>query len=244
MIVTDGHEIVQRLLTDKPLFHRGGEVRWDALPGTLEAIRSSVRPGDTTLEVGVGASTVVFTACGAKHTAISPDPSEHERVREYLHSIDVDDSGLTFATGLSDDVLPQLLTRQRTLDMGFVDGAHSFPCPVVDWYYVARSLKVGGKMLVDDIPIPAAGQLFQHMNLESHWRLEGVFDNRSALFILVELPSDVDEWQEQAYNRHYPDFSFAGMPERMRLTATARAVQIRYRIGQRYPGLRRFYKTR
>lgn len=235
-------DIVQRLLTDKPSFHLGGEARWDALPETLEAIRRSAKRDDSTIEVGVGVSTVVFAASGATHTAISPDPAEHERVRAYCQRIGVDDSRISFVTGLSDDILPALLGRDRALDVAFIDGAHSFPFPVVDWYYITRALKIGGKLLLDDIPIPAAAQLFRHMSLEPNWRLDGVFDDRAAAFTLLAPPKSADDWPDQPFNSAYPDFSFADPLKRLRLESVYRVKKLRHRVGQRYPSLRRIYK--
>lgn len=242
MTTVDAQNIVQRLLADKPMFHLGGQARWDAMPQTLEAVRTSVRDGDTTLEVGVGVSTVVFAACGANHTAISPDTSEHERVRAYCKEIGVDDSRLRFAVGLSDDVLPSLLSRERTLDVALVDGAHSFPFPVIDWYYVTRALKVGGRLLMDDIPVPVVTQIFRHMRLEPNWRLDQVYDNRAAAFTMLAPPAADDAWENQPFNKKYPDFSFVGLPQRLKLRTTHRLVQARYRFGQRYPAVRRIYK--
>lgn len=242
MTMTDGLDIVQRLLTDKPSFHLSGAARWDSLPETLEAIRRSVKPGDSTLEIGAGVSTVVFAASRTNHVAISPDPAEHQRVRDYCQRIGIDDSLVNFVVGLSDDVLPSLLGRDRTLDVAFIDGAHSFPLPVTDWYYITRSLKIGGKLLMDDIPIPAAAQVFRHMRLEPNWRLDGIFDDRAAAFTLLALPEAEDDWSRQPYNRDYPDFSFASPPRRLGLETAHWIRQMRRRAAQRYPGLRRIYK--
>ena len=242
MMTTGELDIVQRILTDRPSFHEGGEARWDALPQTIDAIRRSVKNGSSTLEVGVGVSTVVFAASGAVHTAISPDPVEHTRVREYCRRIGVDDSRLSFIVGFSDDVLPRLLSRERTLDVAFVDGAHSFPLPVVDWYYVTRSLKIGGRLFMDDIPIPAAGQLFRHMALEPNWRLDGIYDGRAAAFTLLAPPRTGDDWSHQPFNKGYPDFSFAGQPQRLRLVTSYRLREARRGLGSRYPVLRRIYR--
>ena len=242
MFTTDELDIVQRLLTDKPSFHLSGTARWDALPSTLEAVRRSAAHGGSTLEIGVGVSTVVFAASGTSHTAISPDPAEHQLVRDYCQRIGVDDSRVSFVAGLSDDVLPSVLNRDRTLDVAFIDGAHSFPIPVVDWYYITRSLRVGGQLLLDDIPIPAVAQVFRHMSLEPNWRLDGIFDDRAAVFTLIAAPDPKDDWIGQAFNKGYPDFSFAPMPRRLRLATTHGFVQLRQRAAQRYPTLRSFYK--
>ncbi len=110
MTVNTEFAVVQRVLADKPAFHLSGKAHWDALPDMLQAIRSLVRPDDKTLEVGVGGSTVIFAASGARHMAISPDADEHKVIGKYCEQIDVDDSQVTFLEGFSDDVLPKHLT--------------------------------------------------------------------------------------------------------------------------------------
>jgi hypothetical protein len=236
-------DVVRRLLEDKPAFHLQGEARWDALPATLRWIHETVEAGDSTIETGVGASTVVFASCGARHTAISPDPTEHQRVQDYCERIGIDHSQVSFMAGLSDDVLPTTLTRDRTLDAAFIDGAHSFPFPEVDWYYITRSMKVGGKLLLDDVPIPAVAPVFRHMRLEPNWRLDGIFDNRSAAFTLLAPPAP-ESWVDQPFNNHYPDLSFVSLPRRMRLQIDYTAGKVRGGLAQRYPGLRRLAKRR
>ncbi len=233
--------VVTRILTDRPSFHLNGAREWNSLPETLTAIRDAVKPGDVTLETGVGASTVVFAASGAYHTAISPDATEHARVAEYCREIGVDPSRIAFVDGLSDDVLPAILTHERTLDVAFIDGAHSFPFPEVDWFYVTRALKVGGKLVMDDIPIPAVTPLFHHMSLEDNWRLDGVLDDRAAAFTLLAPPVP-EEWPNQRFNDGYPDFSFVPLPKRIELTAGFQLAQVRSTVATRFPVLRRVYR--
>jgi predicted O-methyltransferase YrrM len=235
-------DIVQRLLSDRPSFHRGGTRHWASLPETLHAILASVKRGDVTLETGVGASTVVFAAGGATHTAISPDPQEHQLVREYCQRIGVDDSRLTFIAGFSEDVLPSLLSRERTLDAAFIDGAHSFPFPEVDWCYITRSLKPGARLVLDDITIPSVEPVHRHMVLEPNWRLESVLDDRAAAFTLLHAPRADDFWPAQQMNSGYPDFSFAAAPKRLKLATAHRVTEVGHSVARRSPTLRRIYK--
>lgn len=238
---TNGMDVVHQLLTDKPSFHMSGDAQWDCTPGTLEGILRSVKNGASTIETGAGASTVVFAAAGAAHTAISPDPDEHQRIREYCERIGVDHSCVNFIVGLSDDVLPALLGRDRKLDAAFIDGAHSFPFPQVDWHYISRALKVGGRMLLDDIPIPAVAPVFRFMALEPNWRLDAIFDDRAAAFTLLAAP-EPEDWTNQRFNRGYPDYSFTALPRRLRLRTAYRMRDARSSAGDRYPVLRRIYR--
>lgn len=237
----DGRGVVERILSDRPSFHLGGEANWSATSDTLTAISELARPGEVTIETGAGASTVVFAASGAAHTAISPDPTEHELVRDYCRRIGIDDSALSFHDGLSDDVLPALLGRERTLSAAFIDGAHSFPFPEVDWHYISRSLKVGGALILDDIIIPSVTEVFRHMRLEPHWRLERILDERAALFTLIAEPPP-ELWTNQRHNSGYPDFSFAPPAQRLRMSAAFAAASARRSAGARFPALRRAYR--
>jgi Methyltransferase domain len=234
-------DVVRRLLEDRPSFHRGGDARWDSLPETLEAVRRTVKPGDRTLETGAGATTVVFAASGAHHTAISPDPVEHERIRDYCRQIGVDDSRLEFVVGMSEDVLPSLLSRERTLDVAYIDGAHRFPIPQVDWCYTTRALKVGGTLLMDDITIPSITPVFRHMTLEEDWRLDATLDDRAAEFTLLAEPPSEDVWGAERLNARYPDFSFADWPKRVRLTTAYRVRRSGRRLARRHTVLRKAY---
>lgn len=217
-------------------------MRWYSLPETLEAIRASVKVGDRTIETGAGASTVVFAASGANHTAISPAADEHERIREYCHGLGVDTSNVKFVAAGSEDVLSELFGPKRILDAAFIDGAHSFPFPEVDWCYISRALKVGGKMLLDDIMIPSVSPVFRHMARERNWRLERVLDDRAALFTLLAPPDASDNWSDQAMNDRFPDFSYAPLGTRIRLTATFKIDASSRAIARRSPALRRAYK--
>lgn len=235
-------DVVQRLLVEKPQFHLGGSADWKSPPDTLNAILASVKPSDTTIEIGVGASTVVFAAAGTHHTAISPDPQEHELVREYCRRLGVDASRVTFVAGFSEDLLPTLLGQGRTLDVAFIDGAHSFPFPEVDWFYVSRSLKPGATLILDDITVPSVAPVFRHMRLEPNWRLDQVVDDRGAAFTFVEPPPSGDNWLAQAMNSGYPDFGFAAPRKRLKLVAAYQVTKARAAIVRRSPALARVYR--
>ena len=185
---------------------------------------------------------MVFAASGANHTAISPDPDEHQRIREYCQRIGVDDGRLTFIAERSEDVLPGLLGSERTLDAAFIDGAHSFPFPEVDWCYISRALKIGGTMVLDDVTIPSVAPVFRHMSVERHWRFERVLDERAAAFTLLAPADDLDNWDEQITNKGYPDFSYAPLVERIRLTTAFKVTEFGRGVAQRNPTLRRVYK--
>jgi predicted O-methyltransferase YrrM len=240
MAVSDEPDVVRRLLAEKPSFHRNGAADWGNPPEALAFLSTSVRPGNVTLEVGAGMSTVVFAAAGARHTVISPDPDEHRLIREYCDRAGIDHSQVRFIEGLSEDVLPAILGRDRILDLAFIDGEHSYPAPVTDWFYVTRALKAGGTLVMECVHIPSVGQTFRHMQVEPNWRLDQILDNRGAAFTMLASPSADNERIRRSFNRAHPDVSFAGRRLRLRLRAGRQAA--RTRMARRYPALRRIYR--
>lgn len=270
-------DIIERIERDKPVFHWGGRQRWNAAPETLREIQASVRPGMRTLETGSGASTVVFAASGAHHTAISPTSDEHERIVAYLHSVGVDTSKLEFQAGFSDDVLPAICSdpermsewnswfsdnlgtgaasdkenedagmelwkeeTERSYDTIFLDGAHSFPYPVIDWHYSIRRLKIGGRLLLDDIPIPAVACVYRYMMSDPSWKRIKVLDKRVAVFELLSAPV-AEDYTLQPYNRN-ADYGFLPLPQRAAMVTAFKANRLRKNLGQRLPGLREYWR--
>ena len=233
-------DVVTQLLRDRPIFHLEGTRRWDALPGTLRGIQERVRPGDRTMETGCGASTVVFAAMGAHHTSISPEPSEHERVRAYCTQIGVDPGQVEFIAGPSDLVLPEVCT-DSVLDGAFIDGAHEFPYPAVDWHYISRAMKVGAWLVLDDIPIPSIAWVFRYLRSDPKWQLEQILDERAAAWRLTSERAGPEPYTAQPFNR-WPDYSFAALPARSRLVATAEFRRLRVDLGRRFPALRNAWK--
>jgi hypothetical protein len=235
----DSVEVVARLQQDRPKFHVGGTRIWNAMPESLSLISELVAPGDRTVETGCGASTVVFASRGSRHTVISPDSREHDLVHEYCASIGVDDSNVTYLAASSDAVLPTLFNG-REVDLAFIDGAHSFPYPVIDWHYIAEALKVGGRILVDDVSIPAVAPVYRFMAAEDHWSFERLADDRAALFVQTALPPS-ENYHAQNFNRH-ADYSFTSLAGRTRIQSAAMLNSARAAVSERYPRLHQAWK--
>lgn len=231
-------QVVQRVKDDTPAMHGDGRLRWDVSPGTLRFLADNVAAEHRTLEVGCGVSSVVFASTGAQHTAISPAPEEYAHIVAYCAEIGVDTSRLTYLEGLSHDLLPTLL---ETVDVALIDGAHSFPYPIVDYHYVSRLLRPGGLLVLDDVPIPAVGVLFRFLSTEPAWQLVAILDDRAAAFRLVRALDEGDPWGSQQINRAYPDYSFLGRRRRIRVQTVETVARSRTvtRARRRFPVLDR-----
>ena len=148
---------------------------WEA----LDFIERTVQPGMATLETGAGASTIVFAASGADHEAVTPSAEEADRILAECERRGISTERLTFRIGSSADVLRDW--EPRPLDLALVDGAHAFPYPTLDWWYLAPHLKIGGLMLLDDAYMPPVAAVVDHMRTSTAWRLEHPVSFRTAV---------------------------------------------------------------
>lgn len=236
--VADLRQVIDRLHRDRPTFHGYGQMQWDVSPGTLDLLADTLKPSMRTLEVGLGASTVVFAAAGVEHSAVGPAPHEFELIRTFCARIGVDTTAVTYLHGRSDRVLPLIAS---SFDVALVDGAHAFPTPLIDFHYVSQHLEEGGLLILDDLPIPSVQMLYRTLLTEPHWIQETIVDDRAAAFRLVApLPSG-DPWKDQPLNRSYPNYSFLPVGRRVRRNIRSMASSSpRLRaMAEDHPGLAR-----
>ena len=169
--------VTDSLRASPPGLHGEGEywgLAWEAL-GWLER---TVEPGWATLETGSGASTIIFAAAGAVHEAVTPDPEEEPRTRGATAARGIEAANVTFRIGLSHVVLPTL--EPRPLDLVLIDGAHGFPYAILDWWYLASRVKVGGRVLIDDAYLPGVAPIVDFVRASPAWRLERAVSFRTA----------------------------------------------------------------
>src|SRR6478735_4264558 len=162
---------------------------WGLAWESLAFIERTVRPGMATLETGAGASTIVFTASGAEHEAVTPSEEEADRILAECERRGISTEKLTFRIGSSADVLRDW--EPRELDLVLVDGAHAFPYPTLDWWYLAPHLKLGGLMLLDDAYMPPVAAVVDHVRDSKAWRLEDPISFRTAVADLTTEFGDI-----------------------------------------------------
>jgi len=226
----NGPGVTSRLRTRPLLAHDDGYLGlgWPA----LEWLERNTAPAMKTLETGSGASTVVFAASGAKHLAISPSSDEHDRILRYCAEERISTEGVRFVAESSHTALEAW--EPEPLDIVLIDGAHGFPFPVLDWYYTAPHLRVGGRVLVDDAYQPSVNLLTKFLRLSQAWELEAVLGYRTVCFRKLDSSYMSFEWDDFALGRSRFDY----LPPLPRLVAAAR-----HRILDRSP-LQRLLRRR
>ncbi|MFN0152875.1 MAG: class I SAM-dependent methyltransferase [Gaiella sp.] len=184
--------LTDRLRTAPPGLHGKGQY-WGLAWAALGWLESNARPEWATLEIGAGASTIVLAAAGCEHEAVTPDAGELARIRESCQELGIDSSRVRGLEGLSHEILPAW--SPRPLDLVLIDGAHGFPYPVLDWWYLAPHVKIGGHVLLDDAYLPAVGVIVDYVRQSPHWELQEAVSFRTAHVVkrsLDTMPFDAD----------------------------------------------------
>ena len=191
--------VIAELDRDPPPVHSGAPTGvWAAAHDCLEFIGTRVHPGTRTLETGCGASTIVFAAAGAHHTAVFLNDSEGHAVSTWCsdHGIDLD--AVTLRAGSSSQLLPTL--DPGPLDLVMVDGCHGFPFPQLDLYYAAAHLVDGGILIVDDTQLAAPYELRRYLEHDPRWeRLH--LGSQWVAFKRLGHGSLDEEWADQSFHR-------------------------------------------
>jgi predicted O-methyltransferase YrrM len=65
--------------------------------------------------------------------------------------------------GVSEIVLPRLLSEQKNYDFCFIDGNHTFDHTLLDFFYLNRMTKVGGIIVLDDVGMPAVNKVARYI---------------------------------------------------------------------------------
>ena len=202
---------------DPPSLHATGEVCGGLHWAALDWLERTVQPGWATLETGAGLSTLVLASRGAAHEAVTPSQDEADRIRAVAESLGIPLDGVRFRIASSHEELPRW--EPRPLDLVLLDGAHGFPYPILDWWYVSPHLKQGGLLLLDDAYMDAVARLLEFLRSRPAWRVEGAVGYRTVIVrkLADELPP-FDSLGEEGVGR----VSFGYLPPHKRAVAAVR----------------------
>jgi Methyltransferase domain len=220
-----GRSLAAQLRADCPPLHASGAVcaglHWSA----LEWLERTLEPGWATLETGAGVSTMVFAWRGTEHEVVTPAADEPDRITAECLRRGISTGGIRFLIGPSHDVLAAW--RPRPLDLVLLDGAHGFPYPILDWWYVMPHLKTGGLLVLDDVYMGGVRTLLEHLRSRPAWQIEQAVGYRTVIArkLADELPP-FDSLGEEAGR-----VSFGYLPPHRRAVAS-----VRHRVFSTRPG--------
>lgn len=244
---------IRELFANPPQLHRvkdndpkddpaaeDGLVNWALQRSFLSLMIGLLTPSSLTLETGGGLSTVCMAIIGAEHICISPSQKEHNRIRRYCSDHGISTERIRFVPMKSHAALPSLDIGGRKLDFVLIDGAHAFPSPIIDYYFLNGHLKVGGLLALDDLPIPSVGILQKFLMTEPAYQLATIDEAKTALYRKVSETSYRRDWVDQKFNSRYPDLSFLDLGARTRHRLRRAEFRLREAL-RRVPGLRGAY---
>ena len=116
------------------------------------------------------------------------------------------------------------------------DPTHGFPYAVLDWFYTAPRIPVGGRLLVDDAQLAPVNGLVKDLRSNPAWRLDVVLGSRTASFTKLDDA-------EPSFDIGYPSrMSFDYLPWHRRASAWLRLSFLQHAsiapIVQRYAARR------
>jgi hypothetical protein len=221
--------LTQQLRSAPPALHGGGDAYFGLAWPALEWLERNVTAEMTTLETGSGASSIVFAASGARHTVVSPAPGEHERIRSWCAEHGVSTERVAFLAQSSDAALTGGWSAEP-LDLALLDGAHLFPFPALDWFFAAQSLRIGGRVVLDDAYLPSVAMVVRFLRASPSWELEGAISYRTVCFRKLDDEVGYDSLG-QRFDR-LPRFGYLSPPARA-------AAYARYFLIDRSPRVQR-----
>lgn len=214
--------MIEQLIKDNPRFHeyKGSLTSWSVHADTLRFLYQMLEPGMATLETGCGQTTVVFAIAQTRHNCITPSTEEVTRIRAYCRDVNLPEH-INFISESSEIALPCWNSSPWELDVVFIDGAHRFPLPIIDWYYTSRRLKSGGLVAVDDYTMPSVRILYDFLCLEEEWEEVCIVQNTAFFRKLRDAYIDFeDDWQHQKINLKFKK-SFDGKAGPLRVKRNA-----------------------
>jgi hypothetical protein len=202
--MTDPKITLEALLSGWPSFAwKAGGDSWPLDETTCRLLNGRLKSNMNTLETGAGLSTVIFAANGCRHTCIVPDQATVDRVVDYCRSMNIVSTNVNFIISKSCDVIHQLPKQQY--DLALIDGCHGFPSVFVDFCYAAKTLKLGGTLIVDDLHIYTCDLLARFMQSDPGWNMELI---TTRVAIAIKSADTIDrEWTNQSFvkNRSKPN---------------------------------------
>jgi hypothetical protein len=171
-------------------------------------------------ETGTGKSTLLLSHLSAHHTVFTKDDAgDGDSLAEVRASPLLRRETVEFVVGPTQVTLPAH-RFDRPLQLALIDGAHGFPFPHLDYYFLYPHLTAGALLVLDDVHIRGVNDLFRFCRADAMFEVLEVvrttaFLRRTDVPVFDPLG---DGWWLQRYNmRAWPPL--AGLPAAGRLKA-------------------------
>lgn len=185
-----------------------GKTSLAAIARHAEAVGPLLRSAET----GSGKSSLLLSHLSGDHRVFAVDVGAS--ISQVRQSPLLRAENVTFIEGPTQITLPQYRFPEK-LQLALIDGPHGYPFPDLEYYYFYPVLSPGGLLLIDDLPIPSIGRMFDIIRADDMFELLEVMDDQLAVFRRTNAPllnPQSDSWWLQGYNRRHFEWIQKGRP--------------------------------
>jgi hypothetical protein len=208
-------------------------------PRVLERLvhHAGRRPLRRSAETGTGKSTLLLSHLSPRHTVFTKDDAgDGDSLAGVRASPLLRREAVELVVGPTQRTLPGYRFRDP-LDLVLIDGAHGFPFPHLDYYFLYPHLAAGALLVLDDVHVRSVNDLFRFLRTDPMFEPVEVVRTTAFLRRTDAPPFDPfgDGWWMQPYNlRLLPPL--AGLPP-----IEAMKALLPFGVKETLRGLRRRY---
>lgn len=152
-------------------------------------------------ETGCGKSTLLLSHLSRRHYVFTLDVGDSlSKVRE---TPQFESENVVVVPGPSQVTLRHHEWTTK-IDFALIDGAHGYPFPDLDYYFLYSQLNPGALLVIDDIHIPNITNLFKFCTEDDMYRLLAI-EGYTSFFLRTSAPTFDpfgDGWWMQKYNQN------------------------------------------
>jgi len=180
-------------------------------PRDLQALARHLPSVRSSAETGTGKSTLLFSHLSQEHIVFTRDDAgDGDSLRRVQESPLLNQSHVRFVVGRTQHTLPGYAFHGM-FDAVLLDGAHAYPIPELEYYFLYPHISPGGLLIVDDVNIPTIAHLVDVIRQEEMFEMIDSV-HTTVFFRRTDAPVRDpfgDNWSMQGYNmKHYPEFRF------------------------------------
>jgi hypothetical protein len=200
----EGSSAARALLKDLPrLHHWRGTSKVGGLTqaiGDRMIVELDRYESPRVLETGAGATTLLFCSLDPGGvTSIAPDAALRDRMLAEATSRGISVDPLRYVCERSEVALPRLAADGERVDIGLIDGSHSWPSVFVDFCYINMMMPAGGTLFVDDVRLYSVSQLYLLLRQQEEFEYVALDSRKLATFRKVTDRRFLPEWRAQPY---------------------------------------------
>ncbi len=147
---------IEKLWKVPPFLHdpkgTGEMIHWGFTEDMMKWLEKTVKAGWRNIETGAGTTTLALALLGAVHVSIDPARGLFDCIHAYASENGIDMKETLLVSERSEIALPHMLHEgDKHFHLATLDGNRAFPNCFTDFQYMAKILRIGGPILVDDV---------------------------------------------------------------------------------------------